>query len=54
MSENEKILANAPEEAGEENLSELLQIRRDKLDALKQAGNDPYTITKYDVTAICW
>ncbi|MDD4075534.1 MAG: OB-fold nucleic acid binding domain-containing protein, partial [Eubacteriales bacterium] len=29
-------------------LSELLQIRRDKLAALQQAGCDPYEIVKYD------
>jgi len=31
-------------------LSEILQIRRDKLAQLQSAGNDPYAITKYDVT----
>ena len=31
-------------------LSEILQIRRDKLTALQQAGRDPFQITKYDVT----
>ena len=31
-------------------LSELLQIRRDKLSELQAAGKDPFTITKYDVT----
>ena len=31
-------------------LSELLQIRRDKLSELQNSGNDPYVITKYDVT----
>lgn len=31
-------------------LSELLQIRRDKLTELQQAGADPFTITKYDRT----
>lgn len=31
-----------------EQLSELLQIRRDKLAALQQAGNDPYQIMTYD------
>lgn len=31
-------------------LSELLQIRRDKLTALKSEGNDPFEITKFDVT----
>ncbi len=31
--------------------SELLQIRMDKLTALKEAGQDPFVVTKYDVTA---
>ena len=31
-------------------LSELLQIRRDKLSELQAAGKDPFTITKYEVT----
>lgn len=31
-------------------LSELLQIRRDKLSALQAAGKDPFVITKYAVT----
>ena len=35
---------------GEQPLSELLQIRRDKLTALQEAGQDPFTITKYQVT----
>lgn len=35
---------------GEQPLSELLQIRRDKLTALQEAGEDPFTITKYHVT----
>lgn len=34
-----------------ENLSELLQIRRDKLTQLREEGNDPFTITKFNVTA---
>ena len=46
---SEKNLTPAAETG--ESLSELLQIRRDKLDALVQAGRDPYTITRYDVTA---
>ncbi len=33
----------------QENLSQLLQIRRDKLKGLQQSGNDPFQITKYDV-----
>ena len=34
----------------EVSLSELLQIRRDKLTELQNAGNDPFLITKYAVT----
>ncbi|MDO4492464.1 MAG: lysine--tRNA ligase [Clostridia bacterium] len=34
-----------------EELSELLQIRRDKLTELQQAGKNPYAITKFDQTA---
>ena len=44
---------NAPlpaEEMTEEQLSELLQIRRDKLKALQEAGNDPFTVTTWDQT----
>ncbi len=38
---------NQPEEPS---LSDLLQIRRDKLTELQEAGNDPFTITRYEVT----
>ena len=34
----------------EENLSDLVRIRRQKLSDLKEAGKDPFVITKYDVT----
>ena len=34
----------------EQSLSELLQIRRDKLTDLQQSGNDPFQITQYQVT----
>ena len=33
----------------EENLSQLLQIRRDKLKDLQESGNDPFQITRYAV-----
>ena len=36
--------------AGEESLSEILRVRREKLRALQEAGEDPFTITKYEVT----
>ena len=31
-----------------ENLGELLKIRRDKLSALQEAGQDPFQITKFE------
>lgn len=37
-------------EMTDENISELLQVRRDKLTALKSAGADPFEIMTYDVT----
>lgn len=38
------------QEMTQEQLSELLQIRRDKLSALQQADNDPYAHTTFDQT----
>ncbi len=35
---------NAPEQ----DLNEILRLRREKLAALKESGNDPYVITKFD------
>lgn len=43
MSQN-NVNSNNPEQE----LNEILRLRREKLAALKEAGNDPYTITKYD------
>ena len=40
---------NQPQQE-EVSLSDLLQIRRDKLTELQESGNDPFAITKYDVT----
>ena len=40
----------AEEKNQEQNLSQLLQIRRDKLKALQDAGMNPFEITRYDVT----
>ncbi|MDK2868607.1 MAG: lysyl-tRNA synthetase, class, partial [Clostridiales bacterium] len=34
----------------EENLNELLQIRRDKLAKLREMGRDPFKIEKYERT----
>ena len=41
---------NVNEAAVQEDLSEILQIRRDKLAALREAGKDPFEITKFDFT----
>lgn len=41
---------NKPENMVEENLSEVLQVRRDKLKNLQESGNDPFKISKYNVT----
>ena len=48
----ENISNTTPQASGqtEQQYSELLQVRRDKLQALKDAGQDPFAITKYDVT----
>ena len=46
MSENMENQAVQNEEV---ELSEVLQIRRDKLNALRENNADPFTITKYDV-----
>ena len=42
---------NDPAQEPEQSLSELLQVRRDKLRDLQEAGTDPFSITKYTVTA---
>ena len=34
----------------EQDLGELLRIRRDKLKTLQEAGKDPFQITKFDVS----
>ncbi len=39
-------------QSNELSLSEILQIRRDKLAELQNSGNDPYAVTKYDVTVL--
>lgn len=38
------------EELTEEKLNEILQIRRDKLAALRADGKDPFTVVKYDIS----
>ena len=51
MSEPTGTPSPISEELSEQQLSELLQIRRDKLLALQEAGQDPFAITKFDVDA---
>lgn len=41
---------NSQEELTGEQLSELLQIRRDKLTALQNAGQDPFSVIAFDQT----
>jgi len=41
---------NQGQELDEQELSEILQIRRDKLAALREAGRDPFKITVFDRT----
>ena len=48
---NDERIPTPQEEEAE--YSEHARVRREKLSALKEAGCDPYTITKYDVTAHC-
>ena len=43
---DQKNPQQTPETTGE-NLSQLLQIRRDKLKELQESGNDPFQITRY-------
>ena len=46
----EEIRNNAQNTAAEPQLSEILQVRRDKLKTLQDAGSDPFRITKFDVS----
>ncbi len=48
MSEVKNV--NAPEQQAQQDVNELRQVRVDKLEALQEAGNDPFVITKYDQT----
>ena len=49
MAEN-AVNPSVTEELTEEKLNEVLKIRREKLEALVEAGKDPFAITKYDRT----
>jgi len=43
----ETNIPQEPQELSEEQLSELLQIRRDKLSALREAGKDPFSVITF-------
>ncbi len=51
MDNNTSNITEINEINEEENLNDQILVRREKLDALKSAGNDPYVITKYEVSA---
>ncbi len=51
MEEKKNPSAVQPEPAQEQDLNELLRIRREKLDALQAAGEDPFVVTTFDVTS---
>ena len=43
-------MAQENNQNAQQSVGELRQIRLDKLSALQSEGNDPFVITKYDVT----
>ena len=43
----EEIRNNQPQAAEEVNIGDILRVRREKLAALREAGADPFQITKY-------
>jgi lysyl-tRNA synthetase class 2 len=46
-----KKVAEQKKQVQEQDINQLLKVRREKLAELQAGGNDPFTITKYDVTA---
>ena len=51
MAEQQKNQPQNNKPQQEQDLGQLLKVRREKLAALQEAGKDPFQITKYDVTA---
>ena len=43
-------MADTQNKQQEQDINQLLKVRREKLAALQEAGRDPFQITKYDVT----
>ena len=50
MDEQNRQNTEQTPQASAAELSEILRIRREKLKALQDAGQDPFTVTRYDVT----
>ncbi len=51
MAEQQKNQPQNNKPQQEQDINQLLKVRREKLAALQEAGKDPFQITKYDVTA---
>ncbi len=51
MAEQQKNQLQYNQPQKEQDLGQLLKVRREKLATLQEAGKDPFRITKYDVTA---
>lgn len=51
MAEQQKNQPQNNKPQQEQDINQLLKIRREKLATLQEAGKDPFQITKYDVTA---
>lgn len=47
-------MAEQQKKAQEQDLNQLLKVRRDKLAELQANGKDPFQIMKYDVTITAW
>ena len=43
-------MGDTQNKSGEQDLGQLLKVRREKLAALQEKGEDPFRITKFDVT----
>lgn len=50
MAENLENQNQQAAQSSEEELSEVLRVRREKLAALQEAGNDPFQQTRYERT----
>ncbi|MGN1204597.1 MAG: OB-fold nucleic acid binding domain-containing protein, partial [Lachnospiraceae bacterium] len=50
MAETQNNQGQNNQAAQEQDIHQLLKVRREKLAALQEAGKDPFKITKYDVT----